>query len=131
MKFGRHLPTKILHVRMALYCITSMEISAHISDPCNSHFEPPLQLTRFLLPLQQLTSKLEPLTALRPLPGKQLVENYIKAFYLPEAALKDWLKQHNSFYTQKQLLSLVGVMSHIPKHSRTSFIHHITSESYT
>ena len=46
------------------------------------------------LDYQQFVTKLERLTRLRPLPERQLVEAYIKAYYVPESALEDWIRQH-------------------------------------
>ena len=46
------------------------------------------------LDLQQLVSKLEKMVDLRPIPHKALVENYVKAYYLPESALEDWIVRH-------------------------------------
>jgi hypothetical protein len=47
-----------------------------------------LDFTHFL-------SKLEKLTSIRPIPGRGYVEHYIKAYYLPEAALESWVREHN------------------------------------
>lgn len=48
----------------------------------------------------QFLSKLEKLTSVRPILGREYVENYIKAYYLPEAALESWVREHNvSSYT--------------------------------
>ena len=46
------------------------------------------------LDYQQFVTKLERLTRLRPLPERQLVEAYIKAYYVPESGLEDWIRQH-------------------------------------
>lgn len=46
------------------------------------------------LDLRQLQLKVEHLTRLRPLPESALVETYIKAFYLPESTLEQWVQQH-------------------------------------
>ena len=46
------------------------------------------------LDYQQFVTKLERLTRLRPLPERHLVENYVKAYYVPEAGLEDWVRQH-------------------------------------
>ena len=46
------------------------------------------------LDFQQFLLKLEQLTSLRPIPGREYVEGYIKAFYLPEAQLESWLREH-------------------------------------
>ena len=46
------------------------------------------------LDYQQFVTKLERLTRLRPLPERHLVENYVKAYYVPESGLEDWVRQH-------------------------------------
>jgi hypothetical protein len=43
----------------------------------------------------QFLSKLEKLTSVRPIQGRDYVENYVKAYYLPEAALESWVREHN------------------------------------
>ena len=30
----------------------------------------------------------------RPIPGREYVEGYIKAYYLPEAQLESWIREH-------------------------------------
>ena len=47
-----------------------------------------------LLDLRHFQMKIETLTRLRPLPDAALVETYIKAFYLPETALDEFVQQH-------------------------------------
>ena len=46
------------------------------------------------LDFQQLVRKLETITVLRPIPERSFVENYIKAYYLPESALEQWIAEH-------------------------------------
>ena len=46
------------------------------------------------LDLRQLQLKMDSLTRLRPLPDASLVETYIKAYYLPESSLDEWVRQH-------------------------------------
>lgn len=43
------------------------------------------------LDYQQFLLKLEKLMTLRPIPDKEFVENYIKAFYLPESSMEQWI----------------------------------------
>ena len=50
------------------------------------------------LDLRQFQLKVEGLTRLRPLPDAALVETYIKAFYLPESSLDQWVRQHTVIY---------------------------------
>lgn len=46
------------------------------------------------LDFTQLMSKFEKLTSLRPMPHREYVEAYVKAYYLPENILEEWVKQH-------------------------------------
>jgi len=47
------------------------------------------------LDFTQFLSKLEKLTSVRPIPGREYVEHYVKAYYLPEVALESWIREHN------------------------------------
>lgn len=47
------------------------------------------------LDFSQFLSKLKKLTSIRPIPGTEYVEHYIKAYYLQEAALESWVREHN------------------------------------
>jgi hypothetical protein len=60
------------------------------------------------LDFTQFLSKLEKLTSIRPVPGREYVEDYIKAYYLPETALEDWITRHK-------------VSSHISHHTLRSW----------
>ena len=46
------------------------------------------------LDFQQFLVKLEKLTDLRPIPDREYVEAYIKAYYLPETQLEIWIRDH-------------------------------------
>lgn len=46
------------------------------------------------LDFQQLVVKLEKICELRPIPDKEFVEQYIKAFYLPDSSIEKWVKDH-------------------------------------
>ncbi|XP_022109307.1 syndetin-like [Acanthaster planci] len=59
------------------------------------------------LDFQQFLLKLEKLTEVRPIPDKEFVETYVKAYYLSEADMEQWIKDHRE-YSIKQLLSLVN-----------------------
>ncbi|XP_059490608.1 syndetin [Neocloeon triangulifer] len=59
------------------------------------------------LDFTQFASKLEKLAELRPIPGKDIVEQYIKAYYLPEPALETWIRSHKE-YSGRQLAALVN-----------------------
>lgn len=70
------------------------------------------------LDLQQYLTKLDRLTDVRPLPMRELPEALIKAFYLPEAALDTWIRDHRAEYKTRHLVNLVSCMSHLSKKSR-------------
>jgi hypothetical protein len=42
----------------------------------------------------QFLTKFEKIAGLRPVPHREYVEHYIKAFYLPEPELEKWIKDH-------------------------------------
>lgn len=69
------------------------------------------------LDFTQFLSKLEKLTSIRPIPDREYVEHYIKAYYLPEAALEAWVHEHNE-YSCKQLLALVSCVCQNNKKTR-------------
>ncbi|XP_064613648.1 LOW QUALITY PROTEIN: syndetin-like [Liolophura sinensis] len=69
------------------------------------------------LDFQQYITKLEKLTDVRPLPDRDFVESYIKAYYLPEAQLEQWVREHK-VYSPKQLIALVNCIDHISKKAR-------------
>ncbi|KAF0304932.1 Syndetin [Amphibalanus amphitrite] len=73
------------------------------------------------LDYQQFVTKLERLTRLRPLPERNLVETYVKAYYVPESGLDDWIRQHKE-YTKRQVTGLIGCMSHVGKRARTRLL---------
>ncbi|KAJ9592435.1 hypothetical protein L9F63_015851 [Diploptera punctata] len=72
----------------------------------------------------QFLSKLEKLTSVRPIPGREYVDLYVKAFYLSESALETWVREHNE-YSSKQLLAVVSCALQHNKKARqrlTAFI---------
>ncbi|XP_069769749.1 syndetin isoform X2 [Narcine bancroftii] len=75
------------------------------------------------LDFQQFLMKLEKLTDIRPIPDKEFVETYIKAYYLTENDMERWIKEHRE-YSAKQLTNLVNVClgSHINKKARQKLI---------
>lgn len=46
------------------------------------------------LDFTQLKSKYEMITSIRPMPHSEYVETYIKAYYIPENILEEWMKEH-------------------------------------
>ncbi|XP_063098767.1 syndetin isoform X3 [Cavia porcellus] len=78
------------------------------------------------LDFQQFLMKLEKLTDIRPIPDKEFVETYIKAYYLTENDMERWIKEHRvrMEYSTKQLTNLVNVClgSHINKKARQKLL---------
>ncbi|XP_039593442.1 syndetin isoform X3 [Polypterus senegalus] len=75
------------------------------------------------LDFQQFLMKLEKLTDIRPIPDKEFVETYIKAYYLTENDMEQFIKNHRE-YSTKQLTNLVNVClgSHINKKARQKLL---------
>ncbi|XP_029022934.1 syndetin isoform X4 [Betta splendens] len=75
------------------------------------------------LDFQQFLMKLDKLTDLRPIPDKEFVETYIKAYYLTENDMEQFIKNHRE-YSMKQLANLVNVClgSHINKKARQKLL---------
>lgn len=46
------------------------------------------------LDFTQFLTKFEKISGLRPVPHREYVENYVKAYYLPEIELEMWLREH-------------------------------------
>lgn len=59
------------------------------------------------LDFTQFLSNFEKISGLRPIPHKEYVENYVKAYYLPEPELENWIKQHKE-YSSKHLFGLIS-----------------------
>lgn len=73
------------------------------------------------LDYQQFLMKLDSIMDLKPIPEKEFVEGYIKAYYLPESQLDSWLQDHKE-YSNKQLLALINSVDHINKKSRQRLV---------
>uniref|UniRef100_A0A8C4QHW1 VPS50 EARP/GARPII complex subunit n=1 Tax=Eptatretus burgeri TaxID=7764 RepID=A0A8C4QHW1_EPTBU len=71
------------------------------------------------LDFQQFLIQLERLTNLRPIPDRDFVEIYIKAYYLTENDMERWIKEHRE-YSSRQLNGLVNVCigTHINKRAK-------------
>lgn len=69
------------------------------------------------LDFQNILLKLEPLCGIKPVPHASFVDSYIKAYYLPENGLEQWIKTHSE-YSSKQLSSLLGAAAHVSKKAR-------------
>ncbi|XP_077513179.1 vacuolar protein sorting 50 isoform X2 [Amblyomma americanum] len=72
---------------------------------------------------QQFVSKVEKLrTQRQPLPDRELVDAYVKAYYLTERQLRDWILARSKDYSTKQLVGLVTCISHLNKKSRQALL---------
>ncbi|XP_046985077.1 syndetin [Schistocerca americana] len=69
------------------------------------------------LDFTQFLTQLDKLVMIRPIPNKEYVEMYVKAYYLQEPALEKWIKEHNE-YSSKHLLALVSCTCQNRKKSR-------------
>ena len=50
------------------------------------------------LDYRHFVMKLERIAEIKPLPYQDHVVNYVKAYYIPEADLEQWVKIHEVFY---------------------------------
>lgn len=62
------------------------------------------------LDYQEFLTKAEKMTKVKPIPERELVEEYIKAYYLMDDALEQWILNRNE-YTHRQLIALVHSLS--------------------
>ncbi|XP_034017409.1 syndetin [Thalassophryne amazonica] len=129
-EFNKRLADVSRHVRIPLpvsnvlweHCIrlanrTLVEGYANVKK-CSNEGRALMQLD-----FQQFLMKLEKLTDLRPIPDKEFVETYIKAYYLTENDMEQFIKNHRE-YSMKQLTNLVNVClgSHINKKARQKLL---------
>ncbi|XP_056274549.1 syndetin isoform X2 [Pseudoliparis swirei] len=129
-QFNKRLQDVSRHVRIPLpvsnllweHCIrlanrTLVEGYANVKK-CSNEGRALMQLD-----FQQFLMKLEKLTDLRPIPDKEFVEIYIKAYYLTENDMEQFIKNHRE-YSMKQLANLVNVClgSHINKKARQKLL---------
>lgn len=49
------------------------------------------------LDFTQFLSKLEKISpiSLKPLPEREYVEGYVKAYYMPDTVMEEWIQQHS------------------------------------
>uniref|UniRef100_A0A1I7WYB3 DUF2451 domain-containing protein n=1 Tax=Heterorhabditis bacteriophora TaxID=37862 RepID=A0A1I7WYB3_HETBA len=89
------------------------------------------------LDFQHLLFKLTHICQILPVPHADYVDGFIKAYYLPESGLEQWISNHsvslNVFtfhttriwlmeYTAKQMIYLLGVATHVSKKAKTRII---------
>ncbi|KAK7500494.1 hypothetical protein BaRGS_00008401 [Batillaria attramentaria] len=73
------------------------------------------------LDFQQFLTNLDQIIVLKPIPERELVEAYIKAYYLPESQLEAWIQEHKE-YSNKQLLALISSVDHLSRKSRQRLV---------
>ncbi|KAF2896789.1 hypothetical protein ILUMI_09384 [Ignelater luminosus] len=73
------------------------------------------------LDFTQFLSKFEKISSLRPVPHREYVENYVKAYYLPDVELEKWIREHNE-YSSKHLFGLVSCACQNNKKTRQRLI---------
>eukprot|EP00003_Mantamonas_plastica_P011485 TRINITY_DN211_c3_g1_i1.p1 TRINITY_DN211_c3_g1~~TRINITY_DN211_c3_g1_i1.p1 ORF type:complete len:1233 (+),score=411.14 TRINITY_DN211_c3_g1_i1:159-3701(+) len=76
------------------------------------------------LDFQTICAGLQKYVSKRPLPGSQMVDDYIKAFYQPEEDVFLWCKNHSLTYSMTQLTNLVqcGVGQHMKRKAKNDLI---------
>ncbi|KRX57446.1 Coiled-coil domain-containing protein [Trichinella sp. T9] len=74
------------------------------------------------LDFQQLLLCIERLCGARLVNEKKIVENYIKAYYIPESAIEQWIMNSRNVYTNKQLISVLNASKHISRKMRQHLI---------
>lgn len=52
----------------------------------------------------QLKLKFESITGLRPMPYNEFVESYVKAYYIPENTLREWIECHKVCVIKESIL---------------------------
>lgn len=59
------------------------------------------------------------------------VDGYIRAYYMSEAQLAQWLRDHARVYTEAHLRALVDSATHLPKKNRQQVLHERLSKLNT
>ncbi|KAK9506582.1 hypothetical protein O3M35_008485 [Rhynocoris fuscipes] len=115
LKARLHIPEPALNViwENVIYFLANLFVEGFSSSKkCSTGGRALMQLD-FI----QLISKLEKLCSLRPIPHREYVESYVKAYYQPEDDLENWIKDHTE-YTSKHLMALVSSVCQNNKKSR-------------
>lgn len=76
---------------------------------------------------QQFLCKIENVVSIKPIPNKELVDEYIKAYYYTEDQLSELVKSRRD-YSVKQLRSLVSCTLNDNKKARQRLLALIESE---
>ncbi|CAG9830056.1 unnamed protein product [Diabrotica balteata] len=73
------------------------------------------------LDFTQFLTKFEKISSLKPVPHKEYVENYVKAYYLPDIELEKWIRDHKE-YSSKHMLGLVSCACQNNKKTRQKLL---------
>lgn len=118
---SRHVPiSKVVHDTLWEHCVrlaNRMFVEGYANaKKCSNEGRAWMQLD-----FQQFLTKLEKFVDIRPIPEREYVETYIKAYYLPEIQLEVWLQDHKE-YSNKQLLALISSVDHINRKARQRLV---------
>uniref|UniRef100_A0A1I7WX58 DUF2451 domain-containing protein n=1 Tax=Heterorhabditis bacteriophora TaxID=37862 RepID=A0A1I7WX58_HETBA len=133
MLFSVNIILCVLFLRLCCYYYYSV-IVREVSVNIYFHMVHPSNKYRLLINLKiQLTH----ICQILPVPHADYVDGFIKAYYLPESGLEQWISNHsvslNVFtfhttriwlmeYTAKQMIYLLGVATHVSKKAKTRII---------
>ncbi|GFS12991.1 coiled-coil domain containing 132 [Elysia marginata] len=73
------------------------------------------------LDFQQFLTNIDHFVELKPVPEREFVEAYIKAYYLSKTQLEVWVHDHKE-YSNKQLLSLINCVQQLDRKSRQKLV---------
>uniref|UniRef100_A0A915IZN4 Syndetin C-terminal domain-containing protein n=1 Tax=Romanomermis culicivorax TaxID=13658 RepID=A0A915IZN4_ROMCU len=75
------------------------------------------------LDFQNLLMQLEKRTGIKPIPDKDYVDAYVKAYYLPESSIEDNINKNTwSEYTSKQIIGLINVTNQLTRKTRSRLL---------
>ncbi|OQR71010.1 coiled-coil domain-containing protein 132-like [Tropilaelaps mercedesae] len=78
---------------------------------------------------QQFLSKVERMRVkLKPIPDQNQVEALVRAYYLIDHPLEEWLSINGPFYSKKQLFGLINSMSHVNRKARQNLLQMIEEQ---
>jgi len=97
---SKHLQKNIWEIATLVCCLIFVD-GFSAAKRCTNEGRALMQLD-----FRQFVLKLEKLSGLKPVPHQQFVTNYIKAYYIPESELGQWVEQHTE-YSAAQLRALV------------------------
>jgi hypothetical protein len=73
---------------------------------------------QMMLDFKQLQANMAAVTAIKPLPGADLVESYVKAYYLTEAGVEEWMTANKEYSTSQIKNFLMFAATNISRTAR-------------